>query len=113
MKQSAKQKTQLLLINVFLSFVCLLALIPILYSFLLSVSSGSGALITGLSSIIQGFTLENYRKILVEEPFLKWLSNSVLLSLGTMIIAMGTSVSASYSFSRFQFAGKKSAMQLL
>lgn len=113
MKQSAKQKTQLLLINVFLSFVCLLALIPILYSFLLSVSSGSGALITGLSGIIQGFTLENYRKILVEEPFLKWLSNSVLLSLGTMIIAMGTSVSASYSFSRFQFAGKKSAMQLL
>lgn len=113
MKQSTKQKAQLFFLNLFLSFICLLALIPVLYSFLLSVSSGGGALITGLSGITQGFTLENYRKILVDEPFLKWLSNSVVLSLGTMAIAMGTSVSASYAFSRFRFAGKKAAMQLL
>lgn len=113
MKQSAKQKINLFFVNLFLCFVCLLGLIPILYSFILSISSGSGALITGFSGIMQGFTLENYRKILVDEPFLKWLVNSIVLSVGTMIIAMGTSVSASYAFSRFQFAGKQSAMQLL
>lgn len=113
MKRLVKQKLHLFFLNLLLSFVCLLALIPILYSFILSISSGRGALITGFSGILHGFTLENYREILVEEPFLKWLVNSVVLSIGTMIIAMGTSVSASYAFSRFQFAGKKSAMQLL
>lgn len=113
MKRLVKQKLHLFFLNLLLSFVCLLALIPILYSFILSISSGHGALITGFSGILHGFTLENYREILVEEPFLKWLVNSVVLSIGTMIIAMGTSVSASYAFSRFQFAGKKSAMQLL
>ena len=113
MKRLVKQKLHLFFLNLFLSFVCLLALIPILYSFILSISSGSGALITGFSGILQGFTLENYRKILVDEPFLQWLANSVVLSIGTMVIAMGTSVSASYAFSRFQFAVKRSAMQLL
>ena len=57
--------------------------------------------------------MENYRRILVEEPFLKWLFNSVVLSVGTMIIAMGTSVTASYAFSRFRFRGRNAAMQLL
>lgn len=113
MKRFAKQKLHLLFLNLFLSFACLLAMVPILYSFILSISSGSGALITGFSGILQGLTLENYRKILVEEPFLQWLVNSVVLSIGTMVIAMGTSVSASYAFSRFQFVGKRSAMQLL
>lgn len=113
MKRFVKQKLNLFFLNLFLSFVCLLAMVPILYSFILSISSGSGALITGFSGILQGFTLENYRKILVEEPFLRWLANSIVLSIGTMVIAMGTSVSASYAFSRFQFAGKMPAMQLL
>ena len=49
----------------------------------------------------------------MEEPFLRWLLNSVVLSVGTMVIAMGTSVLASYAFSRFRFAGKTASMQIL
>lgn len=90
--------------------ICLLALVPILYVFLLSISSGGGALLTGS---LGALTLENYRKIIVEEPFLTWLFNSVILSVGTMLLAMGTSISASYAFSRFHFKGKNKAMWLL
>lgn len=110
MKSTGKKKLYLLFLNLFFICVCLLALVPILYVFLLSLSSGGGALITGASGSL---TLENYRKIIVEKPFLQWLSNSVLLSVGTMLLAMGTSVSASYAFSRFRFRGKNGAMQLL
>lgn len=110
MKQIMKKKLYLLFLNIFFTCICLISLVPILYVFLLSVSSGGGALITGSSGSL---TLENYRKIIVEEPFLRWLFNSIILSVGTMLLAMITSVSASYAFSRFHFRGKNNAMQLL
>ncbi len=113
MGKSFKTKIKLTALHVFYICVCLLGLVPILYILLLSVGGGSGALTTGTSVLPERFTLENYRRILVEEPFLKWLFNSVVLSVGTMIIAMGTSVTASYAFSRFRFRGRNAAMQLL
>lgn len=113
MGKSFKTKIKLTALHVFYICACLLGLVPILYVLLLSVSGGSGALTTGTSVLPERFTLENYRRILVEEPFLKWLFNSVVLSVGTMIIAMGTSVTASYAFSRFRFRGRNAAMQLL
>lgn len=99
--------------NLFFICICAIGLTPILYVFILSVSSGSGALTTGLSILPEKYTLENYRRIIVEKPFLQWLLNSVVLSVGTMILAMGTSVTASYAFSRFRFRGKGAAMQAL
>ena len=113
MKRSVKRTIGLAFLNLFFISICLAGLIPILYAFLLSVSSGSGALTTGLSLLPEKFTLDNYRSILVEKPFLKWLFNSVLLSTGTMVLAMGTSVTASYAFSRFRFPGRTAIMQLL
>lgn len=107
------KKIKLAVLNLFYVCVCLLGLVPILYILLLSVSGGSGALTTGNTVFPERFTVENYRRILVEEPFLRWLFNSVALSVGTMVIAMGTSVTASYAFSRFRFRGRNAAMQLL
>lgn len=110
MKRTMKKKFYLLFLNLSFILICLLALVPILYVFLLSVSSGGGGLITGSFGAL---TLENYRKIIVEEPFLRWLFNSILLSVGTMLLSMGTSITASYAFSRFRFYGKNQAMWLL
>lgn len=111
--RSVKKGIRLICLNLFYICVCFLGLVPILYIFLLSVSGGSGALTTGLSILPEKFTLENYRRIIVEEPFLRWMANSVVLSVGTMVIAMGTSVLASYVFSRFRFVGKNVSMQIL
>lgn len=111
--KSVKKGIRLICLNLFYICVCFLGLVPILYIFLLSVSGGSGALTTGLSILPEKFTLENYRRIIVEEPFLRWMANSVVLSVGTMVIAMGTSVLASYAFSRFRFVGKNVSMQIL
>lgn len=113
MKRSGKRKCRLILLNLFFICVCLIGLAPILYALLLSVSSGSGALTTGTSLLPEKFTLDHYRQIIFEKPFLKWLANSVFLSVGTMILAMGTSVTASYAFSRFRFTGRAAAMQAL
>ena len=49
MKRSVKRTLGLAALNLFFISICLIGLVPILYAFLLSVSSGSGALTTGLS----------------------------------------------------------------
>ncbi|WP_277407397.1 sugar ABC transporter permease [Lacrimispora xylanisolvens] len=110
--KTARRMARLSILNVFFVLLCFITLIPILYAFLLSVSSDSSAFGNGLL-FPQSPTLKNYKAILVEEPFLIWLKNSVVLSLGTMILAMGTSVTASYAFSRFRFRGRNEMLKLL
>lgn len=108
-----KQWMSLGLLNLFFIIICFVGLIPILYALSLSIAGGQGALSTGLSLLPRHFTLENYRRIIVEEPFLCWLMNSVQLSVGTMVLAMGFAVTASYSFSRHRFKGRGGILKLL
>lgn len=100
-------------LNLVFICLCFLGLIPILYALSLSLSSGGGALSTGISFLPSNPTLDNFKAIITEEPFLIWLKNSVILSVGTMVIAMGVSVEAAYAFSRFRFAGRGGVLKLL
>lgn len=112
-RRKIKSLLGLTVLNLVFIVLCLTGLIPILYALSLSFSNGSSALSSGQFFIPQEFTWENYRSILVNEPFLLWLKNSVVLSVGTMIFAMGTAVTASYSFSRFRYKGRKQILRLL
>ena len=112
-RRKIKNLLGLTVLNLVFIVLCLTGLIPILYALSLSFSNGSSALSSGKCFIPQEFTWENYRSILVNEPFLLWLKNSVVLSVGTMIFAMGTAVTASYSFSRFRYKGRKQILRLL
>ena len=84
--------------------LCLLALMPILYA--LSVSfSGRGTVLSGsLSLFPQNPTFENYRAILFDEPFLLWMKNSLLLSAGTILLAMLCAIPAAYAASRWRYS---------
>ena len=88
-------------LNLVFIIICIISLIPILYAVSLSISGSGGALSSNISFIPEHPTLANYRDILVEEPFLLWLKNSVVLSIGTMVVAMGTALTAAYAFSRY------------
>lgn len=113
MSKKNKNRCRLLLLNIVFIFLCLIGLVPILYAVILSISEGSAALTSSAGIIPEQVTFDNYRKIIVEEPFLQWLSNSAFLSIGTMVLAMSTSVTAAYAFSRFAFKGRKAVLQIL
>lgn len=113
MNKKSKQKCRLFFLSLFFIGLCFLGLVPILYAVILSISEGSGALTSGTGILPGQITFDNYRRILLEEPFLRWLLNSAVLSVGTMLLAMSTSVTASYAFSRFKFKGKKAVLQVL
>lgn len=103
----------LITLNIIFIIICSVTLIPILYAVSLSVSNGSAALGSGLRFWPKDATAHNYISILTEEPFLLWLKNSTILSLGTMIVAMGTAITAAYAFSRYRFRGRIPVLQAL
>jgi len=108
-----KNIVRLGLLNIVFIALCVLALVPILYAVRVSLSGGGGILSSGLSLLPKEPTLENYRVILFERPFLTWLKNSVLLSASTVIFALCVAVPAAYAFSRFRFSGRKGVLYIL
>lgn len=113
MKKKVKYATGMTLLNLVFILMCVIALLPIMYAVTLSLSDGGSALSSELSFLPKEPTLKNYIVVLFEEPFLLWLKNSVLLSVGTMFVAMGTSITAAYAFSRYKFKGKTAMLQTL
>lgn len=111
MSRQNKRLVKAVLLNLVFVLLCLVALVPILYA--LSVSfSGKGAALSGsLSFWPKDPTLENYRAILFDEPFLLWMKNSLLLSAGTIFVAMLCAIPAAYAASRWRFKGCRGLLQ--
>ncbi|MDE7404064.1 MAG: sugar ABC transporter permease, partial [Lachnospiraceae bacterium] len=65
-----KERGKLLLINLFLILICFATLVPILYAFSVSLNEQNSLLGSDFSFIPQKMTLENYRKVFMEEPVL-------------------------------------------
>ena len=113
MKRKAKERLGYAALNMAFVLLCAVTLVPILYA--VSVSfSGAGASLSGdFSFIPEHPSFENYRAILLDEPFLLWLKNSLLLSAGTVLVAMLCAVTAAYACSRWRFRGRRPVLRAL
>lgn len=112
-KKKLRNRLGLICLELVFILICFITLIPILYAVSLSFSSGSAALGSGISLLPRNITLKNYKAVLFDEPFLLWLKNSAILSVGTMLLAMGTAVTAAYAYSRYEFKGRRGVLKLL
>mgnify|MGYP004554867745 FL=1 len=101
------------ILNIFFICVCLIALVPILYAFSVSINGQNSLLGSNFSFIPRDFTLANYRAVFLDKPVLLWLKNSLILAVATLIIALGVSIPAAYAFSRYRFRGKKAILYIL
>lgn len=112
-QKKVKNTLKLTALNIIFILICLICLVPILYALSLSFSGSSSALSSDFHLIPQDFTWKNYQAVFTEKPFLLWLKNSVILSIGTMIIAMGFAITAAYAVSRYRFKGRHGLMMTL
>ena len=102
-----------IVLNSIYILLCLTALLPIFYALIVSFGGKSAVLSGSLSILPKDPTLENYRTILIDEPFLLWLKNSLLLSVGTILVAMTCAIPAAYAASRWRFKGRKTLLRSL
>ncbi len=61
----------------------------------------------------RAFTLEHYEQLLGQTPYLTNLKNSILVSLGTMIVSVLIVVPASYAIYRMRFRGRRFVSRLI
>ena len=56
------------------------------------------------------FSVRNFVDVMTEQPFGRWLLNSVIVSLMTTVLGVFLACTAAYAFSRFRFPGREQGM---
>ena len=111
-KQIYKLITSILL-NLFFIIICFFVMIPILYAFSVSLNAQNSMLSTEFSFLPKQLTLQNYISVFNDEPVLLWLLNSSVLAVTTIIVSLAVSIPAAYIFSRKEFKGRKTILNIL
>jgi arabinogalactan oligomer/maltooligosaccharide transport system permease protein len=94
---------------VLLAFVAI-ALYPALNVLTISLRPGNQLRSTDLSIIPENWTLQSYRELFTEQPFLRWLGNSLVVAIGVTITGVALASIGGYAFSRFRFIGRNATM---
>ncbi len=89
----------------------LFAVFPILQIVAISLRPGDQLYSTELQIIPDNATLDAYRIMFTEKPFLLWLRNSLVVSLGTALIGVALASLGGFALSRARFAGRGAALQ--
>lgn len=104
--KTAKLKSRVLqiVIQIFLAMLAFIVVLPFVYIVLISFGKNVAS---ASSTIPTAFTFENYARLFSETKFLSWLSNSVIIGAGTMLVAIVFVSISVYVFSRLRFRGKQ------
>lgn len=81
--------------------------IAVLPPFWLLVTSFKPGSETFTLSLVQGFSLDNYRYVLTETAFLTWFGNSVFVAVLTTVVGVLISSTTGYALSRYRFPGMR------
>ena len=88
----------------------LFAIYPVLQVFSISLRPGDRLLSKSLAIIPDGANFQSYYQLFFEEPFLKWMSNSLIISLFVTIFGVALAATAGYAFSRYRFRGRGASL---
>lgn len=96
----------LALLNLLFVGICFVVLLPILYALSISFNANNSILGSDFTFIPREFTLANYRSVIVDQPILLWFSNTLILAVSSVLIALGVAIPGAYSMSRRRFRGR-------
>ncbi len=88
-----------------------IALYPLSQIITISLRPSDKLLSTSLAFIPEGASFKNYEKLLFETPFLRWLFNSLMVSVVVTFTGVALASTAGYAISRFKFRGRKAYME--
>jgi arabinogalactan oligomer/maltooligosaccharide transport system permease protein len=110
-------------LHIFLIIFAIIALYPVLWVFTVAFSGQQSlafvevpsdpSFFDRLRAIMPWpaeFSLQNFRDVLTEQPFLRWMLNSAIVAAATTVMGVFLACTAAYAFSRFQFPGRKAGM---
>lgn len=125
MRRTGEEQRRHVALQLALIAFTLLAVYPILWVFTLAFSGGQSLVVVDLPAE-PGFvdrlrsvlpwpktvSLKNFVDVLVDEPFGRWLLNSVVVAASTTVLGVFLACTAAYAFSRFRFPGRRTGMMM-
>ena len=110
-------------LQLFLIAMLIITIYPLLFVLTIAFSGGQTLSIAdlppdpALSDRLRAITpwpaqvsTENFRSLFADQPFARWMLNSVIVSLATTVVGVMLASTAAYAFSRFQFPGRRAGL---
>src|SRR5215471_14652371 len=88
----------------------IISVYPALNVLSISLRPGNRLRSTDLAIIPPDWTLASYAQLFTEQPFLRWLGNSLIVSTLVTITGVALASIGGYAFSRFRFVGRNATM---
>ncbi len=105
-----ESKVITLLRHVVLLVFVAIAVYPALNVFSISLRPDNRLRSTDLAIIPENWSFKSYEQLFTEQPFLKWLANSLIVSTGVTVTGVALAAIGGYAFSRFRFVGRNATM---
>jgi len=102
-----------IIIHIVLIMACIVSVFPVLRVLAVSLRPGDRLMSTDLAIIPPDATLESYRIVLFDKPFLGWVWNSLAITISTALIGVILAATAAYAFSRWKFPGRSVGLVFL
>lgn len=96
------------IVYLFLTINALLVLGPVIWTVLASFKPGNNLFSSSFGKL--EFTLDHYRTLFSETPYLEWYKNTFILATSNMLISLVVVTMTAFVFSRYRFKGKKNTM---
>ena len=97
--------------QIVLTILSILWIIPLFYLFVQSFRAEPGA--WSPTFFPQHWTLDNYRRLFFETPFLRWYGNTLLIAVCSCVITTLFVLAVAYAFSRIKFKMRKPMMNVM
>ncbi len=102
-----------LVINVVLIIASLIAIYPVIRVITISLGPFNQSLIDPFTIIPQNATLANYTKLFADKGVVRWLINSLMVTVSVSLIGLALSATGAYAFSRWRFPGRAPGLVFL
>jgi arabinogalactan oligomer/maltooligosaccharide transport system permease protein len=109
-RPSLSRTTRMALSYLAIFIFTLFALYPISRIVTIALRPGDPLLSSSLALIPQGANLANFRILIFETPFLRWLGNFILIALAVTATGVALASTAGYAISRFRFLGRSTTL---
>lgn len=104
---SKRTKLIRLLLMLLLTVIALFTLYPLIYIVLGSFKENAELLRGGTTLLPEKFILDNYKEAWQKANFARYTMNSIIISMGVMMVTLVTTSMAGYVFARKKFRGKE------
>ncbi len=104
---SKKTKVMRSLLFLLLLVISLITLYPVIYIILGSFKANNELLLGGTDILPKTFIFDNYKQAWEKANFAVYTVNSLMISLGVMVLSILTTTMAGYVFARKKFKGKE------